>query len=85
MKCIACKAQVGSGGDRHQGVRVEAGTPNTGIGCSVRGRIGDRGHSLLPARRSSGAESTVLFNARGGTIGGLKRGGSRGKGQAEKK
>ena len=57
----------------------------TGFCPMPAGKHGDRYHSLEPARRSSGAERTVLFNARGTTVGGLKRGGSRGKGQAEKK
>jgi len=83
MKCIACKAHVGSGGDRHTGVRIEYGIPQAGIGCSVRGKIGDRGHSLLAPRKESGAEKTIIFNQRGVTQKVIK--GGKHKGNAEKK
>lgn len=53
--------------------------------CPIVGRHGDRKHSLEPRRGSSGAEKVIVYNARGTTVGRLKRGGSRGKGQAEKK
>jgi hypothetical protein len=66
MRCIGCSFPVGSGGDRHKG--ASAGKP--GVGCSVPGKHGDRGHSLLPARRGTGAETTQLFNSRGGSVAG---------------
>ena len=67
---IRCGFPVKSGGDRHA------------IGmCPSRGRHGDRGYSLYPRRKSSGAEQAILFNPRGQVVGGLKkkaRGGKKG-------
>jgi len=66
MQCIACGSKVGSGGDRHKGAKID----EPGIGCSVPGKHGDRKHSLLPARKGTGAEVTLSFNARGASVAG---------------
>lgn len=66
--CINCSGRVANGGDRHGKGR-----------CNVRGRHGDRGHSLHP-RRKNVVTGNLLFGNRGAAVAGtgVPKGSSKG-------